>query len=295
MRTRLKTTVKSSLLTGAYFFNAEFSYMTRISASLARGAANLSQREVDATDPTTWEFSGFSQNGEDGIIAHLLSCLRESNRYFVEVGASDGLENNTSFLALSKKHCGLMVDGNGEKLRRAKRFIGPLNWGVDYLELFVEPGNFDQLLSRCLFHQPDFFSLDIDGNDYFVVAALLEAGFRPKVACVEFNSAFGPERPLSIPYTPGLDYLTFHESRLYYGASVMAWRTLFEASGFRFVTVDTRGVNAFFADKEAVDLPNELRPLEFAENIGQRLRHRCGWEGQFDKIAHLPLVDVTAK
>lgn len=295
MRNRLKTTAKSSLLAGAYFFNTEFAYTTRIAASLARGAANLAQREVDAVDPTTWEFSAFSQNGEDGIVAHLLSCLHETNRYFVEVGASDGLENNTSFLALSKKHCGLMVDGNGEKLGRAKRFVGPLNWGVDYLELFVEPGNIDRLLSRCLFREPDFFSLDIDSNDYFVMAALLASDFRPKVVCVEFNSAFGPQKTVSIPYTPGLDYLTFHESQLYYGASVMAWRTLFAEHGFRFVTVDSRGVNAFFAAKEAIDLPGELRPLEFAENIGQRLRHRCGWEGQLSKIDHLPLIEVTGE
>lgn len=43
--------------------------------SIARGAATAGLRAIDPLDPRTWEFSGFSQNGEDGIIDHLLTGL----------------------------------------------------------------------------------------------------------------------------------------------------------------------------------------------------------------------------
>jgi len=41
----------------------------RITIALSRGAAMRTARTVDLTPPETWEFSGFSQNGEDGLLA----------------------------------------------------------------------------------------------------------------------------------------------------------------------------------------------------------------------------------
>ena len=56
-------------------------------------------RRIDLTRPATWEFSGFSQNGEDGILDVLRHQLTRSNRYFIEIGAADGIENNIGALA----------------------------------------------------------------------------------------------------------------------------------------------------------------------------------------------------
>lgn len=64
--------------------------------SLARGAATSALRNLDMSNLSSWEFSGFSQNGEDGIIDVLTRNIVEPNRYFIEIGASDGVENNTA-------------------------------------------------------------------------------------------------------------------------------------------------------------------------------------------------------
>ena len=40
----------------------------RINIALSKGAAMMHARNIDLTQPGTWEFSGFSQNGEDGIL-----------------------------------------------------------------------------------------------------------------------------------------------------------------------------------------------------------------------------------
>ena len=45
----------------------------RIAIALAKGGTSKLSREIDLRDPLTWEFSGFSQNGEDGIIDVLRS------------------------------------------------------------------------------------------------------------------------------------------------------------------------------------------------------------------------------
>lgn len=292
MRQNLKTLVKGQLLKPALFFNSNFAYTNRLTMAFARGAVNLSMRKVDPLRPHTWEFSAFSQNGEDGMIQQLLSYVREPNRYFVEIGASDGLENNTSFLAFGQKYSGIMIDADSFKLRNAQRFLQPLNWAVKYRSLFVEPATVTELLGECNHMDPDFFSLDIDSNDYFVLRALLESSFHPKVICVEYNSAFGPSSCLSIRYTARLDYQAFHSSELYYGASLGAWRSLLGRYGYSFVAVETRGINAFFVDTDVVDLPEDLEGLAFAENAGQLQRHGVGWPGQFAKIANLPFDEV---
>src|SRR6478752_6955145 len=68
-----------------------------ISIALSRAAANISLRILDEKNPVSWEFSGFSQNGEDGILDFLWTKLKTKNRYFVEIGAANGLENNTAW------------------------------------------------------------------------------------------------------------------------------------------------------------------------------------------------------
>ena len=72
-----------------------FQNYQRINIVLSRGLAGLISRRVDEKKPASWEFSCFSQNGEDGIINILCSKVKNPNRYFIEIGASDGIENNT--------------------------------------------------------------------------------------------------------------------------------------------------------------------------------------------------------
>jgi hypothetical protein len=291
----LKTSTKALLLKPAHFVNSNFLYMTRLNLACARGALNVGLRRLDPKDVRTWEFSAFSQNGEDGIIDRLLSELERPNRYFVEIGASDGLENNSSCLAYVKKYDGVMVEGDQFKAANSKRFLQSHNWGVRHLNLFVSPETAPTLLAECLSLDPDFFSLDIDGNDFYVAEACFNAGLRPKVVCVEYNSAFGPDRSVTIPYQAAFDYKKAHPSALYYGVSVKGWQTFFSKRGYRFVTVDSRGINAFFVDTQAVGdaLFDGLKPIEFAENSAQRTRLKEDWPHQSERISNMSLVEVT--
>ena len=77
----------------------------RINIALSKGAL-MGMRRIDLQRPATWEWSCFSQNGEDGIIDVLCSQLLESNRYFLEIGAADGIENNTAWLAVHETMVG---------------------------------------------------------------------------------------------------------------------------------------------------------------------------------------------
>lgn len=267
----------------------------RIAMALARAAATSTTRLLDATNPLSWEFCGFSQNGEDGILDYLSRRLVAPGRYFVEIGAADGLENNSAYLAIARRFQGLMVEGRERTADKARAVLKPITQGVEVATIFVDRERVAAVRERALTATPDVFSLDIDGVDWHIATALLAGGFRPRIVVVEYNSAFGPDRAVTVPYEPAFDYRKAHETHLYYGASVRAWRTLLEARGYRFVTVDSNGVNAFFLDPTAFEpaFVEALRVgLSFAENFSQRRRFRETWEGQFARIAALPLVDV---
>lgn len=265
-----------------------------IGLALARAASTSMLRQVDEASPSTWEFSGFSQNGEDGVIDFLTRKIKSPNHYFIEIGASNGLENNSSWLAIGRKFNGLMVEGNAAASAWCSSFMPLYNLGVESICSYVSKANVQELFGRSLFRDPDVFSLDIDSLDYYVVQEILKQGLRPKIVVVEYNSAYGPDQAVTVEYADNFDRYRFHASGLYYGASVMAFRRLLESHGYRFITVEHNGVNAFFVDPDAFDQEflARVQGLPFAENFFKRQQFKSTWNKQFKLIEGLPLVNV---
>ena len=266
----------------------------RIAAALGRGGAMMNARKIDLTAPSTWEFSGFSQNGEDGILDVLRGQLGASNRYFVEIGSGDGIENNTAWLAFAEKDSGIMIEGDARRAARAARILASVNLGVECRHLFVVPEIGPRIASLALHRDPDVFSLDIDGCDYYVLRALLDAGMRPRILVVEYNSVYGAERSATIEYKEHFDFVSAHPTQLYYGVSIAGWRTYLEKQGYRFVTVERNGVNAFFVDPVHFDpgFLQQVRGLAFAENHYQLRKFRVTSAQQFSLIASQRFVSI---
>lgn len=259
----------------------------RIAIALAKGTAALQLRRVDTTRPETWEFSGFSQNGEDGLLEVLRRQIKNPNRYFIEIGSSDGTENNSAWMVIVEKYDGLMIEGDSRPAELSRRTVSGYSLGAEVLNMFVTCNNAKELLSLSRHADPDVFSLDIDGNDYYIAQAILDSGFRPKIFVVEYNSVYGPDRSLTIEYRDDFVMSTAHPSQLYYGVSIAGWRKFFAARGYRFVTVDRNGVNAFFIDPGCFDAAflDGIHGLEFAENRYQYIKFRKPSEEQFNFIA----------
>lgn len=265
----------------------------RIIIGLSKGSISLTNRNIDLTKPSSWEFSGLSQNGEDGIINVLKNQLIKSNRYFIEIGTSDGLENNSAWLLITENFNGLMIEADKKLAERANNILIMYNQRIKVISKFVTIDNIDFLKSESQFLDPDFFSLDIDSMDYYVTKAVLDSGIRPKIFCVEYNSAFGPEKQLTIQYSDNFEIGKDHH-RLYYGVSVNAWKKLFHENGYRFVTVDSNGVNAFFVNPEYFDsvFLDNIESNHFCENQFQLEEHRTGHQDQFKLISDLDFYQV---
>lgn len=284
-------TMVSKLFT---YYLLDFLAWNRINAAIAKGGAMRQARRIDLSTPSTWEFSGFSQNGEDGVLDVLRQQLKDSNRFFVEIGAGDGTENNSSWLVVMEKYNGLMIEGNSWLAGRANRTVVPFSIGVECINLFVNTENVANIKESMSHLDPDVFSLDIDGNDYYIAECIFADGIRPKIFVVEYNSVFGPDRRLTIEYQDDFSYSKQDSTKLYYGVSLAAWKKFFDKRDYQFVTVERNGVNAFFVDRSQFDpgFLDNLNGLEFAENRFQRRKFRMPDEQQFKLIESRKFVDV---
>lgn len=281
---------------------------TQIASRFARAAATAPLREIDPTDPQTWEFSGFSQFGEDGIIDYLCSRMTARNRFFFEIGSANGVENCTAWLALARGYGGVMVDGSSQLIEECRQMVDDRIWNVYVVNLMVDVENVHSLMRMCPYNDPDIFVIDIDGIDYYILKEVLTLDYRPKVIVVEYNSVFGPERSVTVPYRKLFNRWAEHSSGLFYGASISALRKLLNEHGYTFITVTSSGINAFFIDSNMFPraFADHVRGIEFRDNLGdlngatRPFKDASGafkvpmrdWRSQQELIKNLPVVEV---
>lgn len=187
---------------------------------------------------TARRFRISSQNQEDGLTLALLTEAGATSRRFVEIGS--GLSGgNSGFLARECGWPGLMVDGHeGHMVQVSRRFPT-----VTAVAAWVTRDNINQLITSHGFGgEVDLFSLDLDGNDYWIWEAMTACA--PRVVILEYNSMFGPDRAVTVPYEATFDRHRYHTT--YYGASLSALSHLSARKGYRLVCVEPTGVNAFF-------------------------------------------------
>ncbi len=260
-----------------------------------------SVRERTFGDIRDAEFKVFSQWGEDGIIQYLLSKVPIPHRQFVEFGVESFAESNTRFLMTNDNWRGVIIDASdAPRAFLARRGLG---WrhDVQTIRAFITTENINALLRRGGAEGDiGLLSIDVDGNDYWILQAIDSVS--PRILVVEYNSVFGPEHELTIPYRPEFMRSAAHSSNLYYGASLAAISRAAVAKGFRFVGSNSAGSNAFFVRADVVgDLPSptvsdgwvESRFRESRDERG-RLTLVSAHEDRLRLIRDLPVVDLRA-
>jgi hypothetical protein len=202
------------------------------------------------------EFRRYSQFGEDGILLYLISQVHSTSRRFVEIGIEDGRQCNTANLSINFGWRGLLVDCNERDVELAKAYytarpeVEPGQ--VDIRCQLITPHNVNQTLADAGMtgDDVDVFSLDIDGNDFWVWQALTV--IRPRIVIVEYNQTLGPERSFVAKYDRTFNRFEKHPFGLYYGASLAAMTKLGREKGYELVGCESNGVNAFFVEASLV-------------------------------------------
>jgi hypothetical protein len=198
---------------------------------------------------TASRFRLLSQNQEDGILWALFALIGHGTKRFVELG-SGASGGNAAMLAGEFGWTGLLVEGDKGKVefagRRFPRTTAVCAW--------IDPESVNALLEAHGYTgEVDLLSVDIDGNDYWVWNAITACSAR--VVMLEYNSMFGAERAVTVPYDPAFSR---RDHRFcYYGASLTAMTRLSARKGYRLVAVEPTGVNAFFLRNDvAPEIPS---------------------------------------
>ncbi len=246
---------------------------------------------------TARRFRLASQNEEDGLTCALLHEIGVPLCRFVEIGAGAN-GGNSGFLVSELGFEGMMVDQGDDRLKAVEQFLQTTD-RVKVVAEWVTAENINGLIKANGFDSEiDVFSLDIDGNDYWVWKALTACS--PRIVIVEYNSLFGPDRSVTIPYDPEFSVAKdgpFGRA-YYYGASLRALTELARTTkGYRLVAVEPQGVNAFFLRADVASHVPACDP-----RAAYRINHRDRklFANGFDvyeamETANRPIVDVSAE
>lgn len=229
----------------------------------AKNLAHQNAKKTNIKNLDEVEFQVFSQRGEDGIIQYILSKIEVPNKIFVEFGVEDYTESNTRFLLINNNWQGLVLDGCPNNIKFIKSDF--IYWKYDLVakHSFITKDNINQLIADyTTIEDIGLLSVDIDGNDYWVLEAINV--IKPRILICEYNSVFG-KQPLSVPYQSDFVRSKAHYSELYFGASLGAFCYLAEKKGYDFIGTSSCGVNAYFVRKD-LSSPFEIKTIENSFN-----------------------------
>lgn len=209
------------------------------------------------------EFSVFSQWGDDGIIQFLIDRCDVANDSFVEFGVEDYRESNTRFLLVNDNWKGLVIEMNEDQVKEIRDQRLFWRHELTAVNAMVTTENINPILKREGFTgEIGLLHIDIDGNDYWVWKAI--EAIAPSIAVIEYNSLFGPDRAITIPYDPDFRRDKAHYSYLFFGASLPALCDLAEDKGYSFVGCNSAGNNAFFVHDDRL---GEVDPISIQDGF----------------------------
>ena len=216
----------------------------------------------------------FSQSDEDGITLEICRRIGLEGGCVLEFGVGDGLENNSLILLLGGWRA--VWIGNED----LSIHIPPGCRNLTFSKAWVTAENAATLVADALgadgLGAVNLLSIDLDGNDIYVLERLLATGLRPDVVIVEYNGKFPPPIRWRVGYDAGYRW----DGSDYQGASLQAFADVLSARDYRLVCCALTGVNAFFirrdhADRFA-DVPDTIETLFYPADYNWFVRRGHG-------------------
>lgn len=270
-----------------------------IQAAMAQNLFVYENRQFDLWD---FEFQVFSQWGEDGILNHLCNVLDLFKPVAVEIGAGSFKECNTRFLAHYRNSSLYLIDASPTINETFSNLDVQWKTSSRCENIFVTSKNINQILFRArnFVGEIDIISIDIDGNDYWILKEIKEYNF--SVVVLEYNSIFGSEKSVAVPYKEDFRRGEAHYTHLYYGASLKAYVDLLESKGYQFIGTNRPGTNAFFVQTKMASKFGHLRlrnmslytslNIRESRNLNGELSYLSVREG-LNQIRHCTLIDFN--
>ena len=223
-------------------------FSEEIEKELILKAKNLSiknQKKKKIKNLSEIEFQVFSQWGEDGIIDWIINKFPNIPKSFLEIGTQDYKESNTRFLLINKNWDGFLIEGDDNEVKKIKSQRIYWKHKLTIKSEFVTKENINSVVKKLNVPKKiGLLSLDIDGVDYWVLKKL--SVLEPSIIICEYNSLYGLNKPITVPYKTDFDRSKEHYSNLYYGASIQAFIELMKSKQYFLLGTNSAGNNAFF-------------------------------------------------
>lgn len=180
----------------------------------------------------------YSQFGEDGVIHQLFNLIGTTSRVCVEFGAWDGFHLSNTANLWTQGWKGILIEGHRRRFQDLVKNVRGYDCvcinayvtrdGSNRLEALLEKEGIANTI--------DLLSIDIDGDDYYILESL--EALRPRVIICEYNPTIPAHIDLYAPYGSN------------FGASVAALTRIAEARGYKLIALTK--TNSFFllADEE---------------------------------------------
>lgn len=246
---------------------------------------SASQGIVVHADIADAGFRCFSEFEEDGIILYVLSMIGMKTKKVVEMCCGDGSVCMATNLILNHQYDGFLFDGDAKNISSAKTFFRR-KWDCrlappKLMQSWITKDNVNQLLTDAgVSGEVDLFSLDIDGNDYYVWEAISE--IKPRLCVFETHDIIPGDLSLTIPYDP--EFYCWNKpgaEKDFRSVSLLAMKKLSEAKGYRMIGAHRHGFNVFF-------LRNDIAPDLFPE-VSIESVHDNPWT-KIGRLERWPLV-----
>ena len=249
-----------------------------------------------------YEFKIFSQWGEDGIIQKIINSIEIKNNTFIEFGVGDFFESNCRFLMMNNNWSGLVIDSSKQAIDRLRKSYFYWRYNLKSINAFIDKENINKLLLGSGF---DFdlglLSIDMDGNDYFILESIEK--YKPRILVIEYNSLFGSKRSISVPYSSEFDRTKAHYSNLYFGASLGAITHIAKKKNYALVGTNSSGVNAFYVRKDLINKKLKEKSVEEVYTLSKFRESRdekgqlsyLAQEKRFETIRGMKVFNVISK
>lgn len=269
-----------------YFLNNDRDKKELAKRMLAASSAISSSASWRPLYRNLWdsEVRVFSQWGEDGILNYLLDLANISKPCILEFGASNFNECNSRFAAEFRNASIYAVDMREDLVKNVEQLEIYWRNHIYPVQDIITPASavFHMSRARKLMDRVDVLSIDLDGNDYWILDALDLAD--AQIVICEYNPLYGSQRACTVIREDSFDRTVKHHSWLHFGMSLRAAIKLMERSNLIFVGTNRAGNNAFFvrmdvANKLPFEIPNMKELDKFTD---WRVRESRGSNGKLN-------------
>jgi len=187
--------------------------------------------------------------------------IESHSRTAVDIGAGDGIRSSNSYHLFLRGWHGLGIEADDAKYRRLQKTYSQFQNVIPCHSTVTVENVISTLQTNKIEHDFGMLSKDIDGNDYWVLDAILEH-YRPKLIVSEYNEKIPPPLRFVVNYEPHFE-LRHH----FYGYSIAKLEDLLKKHDYVLLEVEYN--NVFLAPRESGAEPRSIEEA-YAEGYRDR-------------------------